>query len=289
TILRSGTPAGQADHCTATFVQRIPHAPGAVGRRLLSANTTNVNGARVSSRVTLSCAPNPAVCGNGVVEIGEECDDGNTSSCDGCSSTCQRERCGDAVVACGEQCDDGAANGTPGDRCTATCTEAPPPNRIPGGGNAVDCATEWALASSGLATARNGIPSPKQTCADGDPSCDFDPTPGRCRFHLWTCLGGDDARVRCGGDPVARFVVQRPTAADTGPGAAVRQALVTAVAKLALPTGPGETCSGRIDVDVPAGRSKLVLRTEATTVDGLRDRDALKLTCVPSGTALRRR
>jgi cysteine-rich repeat protein len=32
-----------------------------------------------------------AVCGNNIVEIGEECDDGNTVSGDGCSSSCQNE------------------------------------------------------------------------------------------------------------------------------------------------------------------------------------------------------
>jgi F-type H+-transporting ATPase subunit b len=35
-------------------------------------------------------APGP-VCGNGIVEPGEECDDGNTIDGDGCSSKCQRE------------------------------------------------------------------------------------------------------------------------------------------------------------------------------------------------------
>src|SRR5262249_40396434 len=49
-------------------------------------------------------------CGNGIIEPGEQCDDGNTDSCDGCSSTCQTEigaRCGDGTVNtdCGEQCD----------------------------------------------------------------------------------------------------------------------------------------------------------------------------------------
>lgn len=32
-----------------------------------------------------------AVCGNGVVETGEACDDGNTAAGDGCSATCQSE------------------------------------------------------------------------------------------------------------------------------------------------------------------------------------------------------
>ena len=63
-------------------------------------------------------------CGNGEVNGSEQCDDGNTTSGDGCSSTCQVEdapapACGDGTVDPGEQCDDG--NTTPGDGCSATC------------------------------------------------------------------------------------------------------------------------------------------------------------------------
>jgi len=77
-------------------------------------------------------------CGNGVVEPGEQCDDGNTTDGDGCSATCQTETtpaavCGNGVVEAGEQCDDG--NTTSGDGCSATCqTETPP-------GNVVVCQT----------------------------------------------------------------------------------------------------------------------------------------------------
>ncbi len=39
---------------------------------------------------TCSYAP-PAVCGNGLFEFGEQCDDGNTTAGDGCSDTCQTE------------------------------------------------------------------------------------------------------------------------------------------------------------------------------------------------------
>lgn len=38
--------------------------------------------------LNLSCVP---ICGNGVFEFSEECDDGNTSDGDGCSSSCQAE------------------------------------------------------------------------------------------------------------------------------------------------------------------------------------------------------
>jgi cysteine-rich repeat protein len=39
-----------------------------------------------------------AGCGNGGVEQGEQCDDGNVAAGDGCSPTCQYERCGDGVA-----------------------------------------------------------------------------------------------------------------------------------------------------------------------------------------------
>ncbi len=65
------------------------------------------------------------VCGNSKVEEGETCDDGNTKNGDGCSSTCQKEPavCGNNKVEEGETCDDG--NKIPGDGCSATCKKEP--------------------------------------------------------------------------------------------------------------------------------------------------------------------
>ncbi|HTA21845.1 MAG TPA: DUF4215 domain-containing protein, partial [Polyangia bacterium] len=87
---------------------------------------------------TIDAAPDvPAgpVCGNGKLEMGEACDDGNTMAGDGCSGTCALEPnfvcmtpgefckstavCGDGVVAGNELCDDGNTVG--GDGCSANC------------------------------------------------------------------------------------------------------------------------------------------------------------------------
>jgi cysteine-rich repeat protein len=62
-------------------------------------------------------------CGNGVVEAGENCDDGNTVDTDACLSTCVAASCGDGFVQAGvEDCDDGNTANT--DTCLGTCVAA---------------------------------------------------------------------------------------------------------------------------------------------------------------------
>lgn len=72
-------------------------------------------------------------CGDGILQIGEVCDDGNLDDNDGCSSFCTTEggytctgspsvctpNCGNGLLDAGEECDDGATQG--GDGCSATC------------------------------------------------------------------------------------------------------------------------------------------------------------------------
>jgi cysteine-rich repeat protein len=61
------------------------------------------------------------VCGNGVAEAGEECDDGNLVDEDDCLSICKLNRCGDSKVALrAEACDDGNNNNDDG--CNNDCT-----------------------------------------------------------------------------------------------------------------------------------------------------------------------
>ena len=73
------------------------------------------------------------VCGDGVTEGSEACDDGGTVAGDGCSALCALEPgwtcsgapsacdtvCGDGIMAGTEECDDG--NASNGDTCSNTC------------------------------------------------------------------------------------------------------------------------------------------------------------------------
>jgi cysteine-rich repeat protein len=58
-------------------------------------------------------------CGNGIIDPGEECDDGNYVDGDGCSSHCLLEVCGNGILDYGEDCDDG--NNVDGDGCASDC------------------------------------------------------------------------------------------------------------------------------------------------------------------------
>ena len=96
-------------------------------------------------------------CGNGRLDTGEECDDGNTDPSDGCTNSCTV--CGNHVMAPYEQCDDG--NLVNGDACDSNC----------------------ALTACG-----NGIVTAGEQCDDGNtdacdgcsPTCQIDAPGFRC-------------------------------------------------------------------------------------------------------------
>ena len=95
-----------------------------------------------SGRYTIRCYPDAAnnqsnscttvinvngQCGNGLVEQGEMCDDGNTISGDLCDRSCRLTgtSCGNGMLENGEQCDDG--NNSNNDTCNNICQTGMPP------------------------------------------------------------------------------------------------------------------------------------------------------------------
>ncbi|RJS26239.1 hypothetical protein DRW03_06955 [Corallococcus sp. H22C18031201] len=120
-------------------------------------------------------------CGDGVISLREECDDGNTANGDGCSNSCGIEpgygctgqpstcaaTCGNGALNPGEQCDDG--NSKSGDGCNASC-------RVEGG---YSCPTEGKAC---VKTCGNGAIDPGEQCDDGN-VFDSDGCSAACRIE----------------------------------------------------------------------------------------------------------
>jgi cysteine-rich repeat protein len=67
-----------------------------------------------------ACKEIGSLCGNGVLNKWEECDDGNLVGGDGCNSFCELEYCGDFIINnVDENCEDG--NNDSGDGCSSSC------------------------------------------------------------------------------------------------------------------------------------------------------------------------
>lgn len=84
-----------------------------------TAGTTHATTAGTTEEATTESA----VCGNGVVEEGEECDDGNDLPDDGCHLCKVAPECGNGLVETGEECDLGTENSNVG-ACTFLCKTA---------------------------------------------------------------------------------------------------------------------------------------------------------------------
>lgn len=88
----------------------------------------SITGLRLGCATTsTTCGDEPSICrefeicGDGIIEGLEQCDDGDTLDNE-CNATCTNAVCGDGFVAQAEDCDDG--NDTTSDLCTNLCTVA---------------------------------------------------------------------------------------------------------------------------------------------------------------------
>ena len=164
----------------------------------------NGNGCSASCAIEpgYSCTGEPSQCtyscGNRSIDLGEQCDDGNTVSGDGCSNVCQMESgyictgmpsvcspvCGDGVITPTEQCDD--HNSVPSDGCSAFCQFEP----------GWTCTGTPSVCEQ---TCGNGAVTAGEQCDDRNMTSG-DGCSNTCQRETgWTCSGAPSAcRTTCG-------------------------------------------------------------------------------------------
>lgn len=227
------------------------------------------------------------VCGDGDLDPGEICDDGNTESFDGCSATCSDE-CGDGIIEPPDHCDDG--NDVFGDGCSEFCEIEDP--FYGGGGEMHDGPALW----WGVAGA---VPAATITCADGDAVCDRGPADdGACDFLAYFAINvpffvpvGDWAGVS--GVELLEASLEGPAALEPVQQAVVLDAFAgvlgtwggatisaTPTARYATPVVTGNL-GGQFPLVVPAGETRRVAMRVLDDPPPLVDDDALAFVCAP--------
>jgi hypothetical protein len=170
---------------------------------------------------------------------------------------------------------------TSGGGATTSTTTGP---ALRGGGSPkTDCFAEWRVAGATGTT-------PVVTCTDNDPTCDSSPTAG-CLIRAQLCFNDAAASVyggKCTASPVTAFALGgNPDAATAGAVAAALLGLPGAAGSTFSPPLAALTCTGPIELTVPLRvkgtkikKGSLTIKSTATA--GKKDKDKLKLVCVPS-------
>jgi cysteine-rich repeat protein len=113
---------GAPELTTTEFATELTHAvaettDGSDETETVPTSTSNSSTGMIEEPETTTPAP---FCGDGELDPGEACDDGNLNELDGCLSDCRVPQCGDGVPEGGEQCDDGNLNELDG--CLSDCS-----------------------------------------------------------------------------------------------------------------------------------------------------------------------
>ncbi|MGC4000744.1 MAG: DUF4215 domain-containing protein [Anaeromyxobacter sp.] len=170
----------------------------------ISCGDGKVQGAEVCDPPSATCSSDcrryivpGTVCGNGVWESGEACEDSGTLDGDGCSASCTVEMgwrcpqvnycfklpvCGNTVRERGEGCDDG--NQSSGDGCTSSC-QLEPGYFCPPGGACI------------LLSCGNGVRTRDEQCDDGNLAND-DGCSSTCKLELGWIDTGTGTKPICG-------------------------------------------------------------------------------------------
>jgi cysteine-rich repeat protein len=206
------------------------------------------------------------LCGNGRIDSGEGCDDGNTVDTDDCTSACLPARCGDGVVHAGvEQCDGLNLNGSDcgtlglsggGLRCDASCqydtsscspafTPTATPTLTPSS-TGTPTATPTFLTAPPTDTPTPTVTPTPNPCGDG-----FLEPPESCE----TCPADCQILACTPGMPMQQFGVDFTAPAGSSP-SAVAVLIGYQSDRVSLP-GTGSAAGSRI-TGRPSGTSQLV-------------------------------
>jgi cysteine-rich repeat protein len=165
-------------------------------------------------------------CGDGVVDPGEACDDGNNVDNDGCSQACTLEddpsttsastststtngpQCGDGVVDAGEECDDG--NLVDDDGCSLACT-------LEDEDTTSTTSTSTSTSTSGGPLCGDGIVEPGEECDDGN-TVDDDQCTNTCTLGggTTTLLTTDSSGTDSTGSTSTTTTTSEPGACGNG-------------------------------------------------------------------------
>ena len=136
-----------------------------------------------------------SVCGDGMLEGPESCDDGNRVDGDGCDRRCRLESCGNGTVEGDEACDDGAANSdTDPDACRTDCTEPECGDGVVDSSEACDLGTDNGMVDGcrldcTVPMCGDGIIDVLERCDDG--MANSDSAPDACRLDCQPARCGD--------------------------------------------------------------------------------------------------
>ena len=176
-----------------------------------------------------------ASCGDGYVGPGEACDDGNDDDLDACSNGCALTSCGDGIIQEGEECDDG--NDDDSDACINTCLKAIcGDGKVQAGveacddGNADDtdaCVAGCQAAKCGDGLVQAGV----EACDDGDDDesdeCTTLCAPPACDDGI---KSGSESDVDCGGAMCSKCTIDKACGVGGDCGSGFCSAGVCAVA-----------------------------------------------------------
>jgi cysteine-rich repeat protein len=108
-----------------------------------------------------ACQCSASTCGNGQLDLGEDCDDGNSINDDACSNLCKNASCGDGIVQDGEDCDDGGAEDGELNTCPSNCLNGGGTGGGGAGGNGAGGGTPDPVCG-------NGAVEGTEACDDGN-------------------------------------------------------------------------------------------------------------------------